>query len=154
MVENNPLVNCKDVAIKEILTIGNVDDYEDWRHSQGEYDTSTRGQGTGRINGVTYPVPQVNPLDLSRVWEAMSGQQSEPVSIERICEPGANLEAIMARCVFLLVLRDEGHLPDWENDPANADAIFKHAATFTLDSPDQKTALLFMSTLRLCPEIG
>ena len=137
MIENNPLVNCKDVAIKEILTIGSIDDYEDWRHNRGEYGAA------GQINGVTYPVPAVSPHDLERVWEAMlSG-----VSTEGICQPGANVEAVMARCIFLSVLCEEGHLPDWENDPARAESIFQHAATFQLDRPDQKTAVLFLAGL-------
>jgi hypothetical protein len=142
-MENNPIFSCRDVAIKEILTIGNIDDYEDWRAQKGEYERSPNPN----IKGVTYPVPKVNPDDLARVWEAMSGQQSAPIDIEGVCEAGANVEALMARSVFLLVLRDEGHLPDWESDQAKADAIFKHAATFPLDRPDQKTAVVFISTL-------
>jgi hypothetical protein len=32
-LEENPAFNCKDVVIREILTIGGLkDDYEEWRH--------------------------------------------------------------------------------------------------------------------------
>jgi hypothetical protein len=31
-LEENPMFNCKDVVIREILTIGPKDDYEKWRY--------------------------------------------------------------------------------------------------------------------------
>ncbi len=73
MIESNPIVNCKDLKIKEVLTIGNIDDYEDWRHNKGDYDYSGRAgmPGVGVIKGITYPVPAVNPMDIAHVWEAM-----------------------------------------------------------------------------------
>jgi hypothetical protein len=144
MLEGNPLINCKDVKIREILTIGTIDDYEDWRALKGEYARSPNPN----IQGVTYPVPPVDPLDVARVWEAMAAPRKPgDISVAQICQQGANVQAVMARCIFLSVMREEGHLPGWETDPARADAILKHAATFPLDKPDQKTAVLFMSTL-------
>jgi hypothetical protein len=50
-LEKNPLFNCKDVSIREIRTIGEGDDYEDWRNQRGAYDVSGWGPGTGRIEG-------------------------------------------------------------------------------------------------------
>jgi hypothetical protein len=147
MIESNPIVNCKDVKIKEVLTIGDIDDYEDWRNRKGEYHPHNRGPGVGVIQGVTYPVPAVDAGDLARVWDAVIVQQRGGTSIERLCGSGVNAAALMTRCIFLSVLRDEGHLPDWENDPARAENIFRHGATFPLDGPDQKTAVAFISTL-------
>ena len=125
MVESNPQVNCKDVVIREILTIGGIDDYETWRQNKGADDP------------VTYPVPAVDPIDLTRTWKAMiAGSSIEGIG-----------EAVMARCVFLSVMLEDGHLPHWGDDREKAEMVFQHAATFPLEGPDQKTAVLFLSTL-------
>ena len=51
-LENNQVVPCKDVRIKEILTIGNGDDFDDWRYHRGAYDVSTwPRKGLGMISG-------------------------------------------------------------------------------------------------------
>ncbi len=48
-LENSPVFNCKSVSIREACTIGEEDDYADWRYHRGTYDASV--PGIGRIEG-------------------------------------------------------------------------------------------------------
>src|SRR5262245_42477287 len=42
----------RDVKLREILTIGAVDDYDDWRNNRGPYDVSSwPTEGTGYVRG-------------------------------------------------------------------------------------------------------
>ena len=40
-IESNPVFASRNVNIREILTIGEPDDYEDWRRNRGAYNVST-----------------------------------------------------------------------------------------------------------------
>ena len=44
LLEENQEIPCQNVHLREALTIGNVDDYDDWRFSRGDYDASTWDQ--------------------------------------------------------------------------------------------------------------
>ena len=71
-LESAPNVNCKEVMIREATTIGDDDNYEDWRGGW-KYDFSSFSPNTGYLFGVgAYPVPAVDPADLGRVWEVLS----------------------------------------------------------------------------------
>jgi len=51
-VERNADVPCKDLTICESLTIGDRDDYDDWRRQRGQYDPSTwPDESTGKLYG-------------------------------------------------------------------------------------------------------
>jgi len=39
-LQNNQESRCQEVRIREVLLIGDVDDYDDWRNRSGEYDVS------------------------------------------------------------------------------------------------------------------
>jgi len=55
-LESNPVFPCKDVKVRETSTIGDVDDYTDWRYHRGEYDVSTWPRETlGTVHGLGRP---------------------------------------------------------------------------------------------------
>ncbi|HVJ06728.1 MAG TPA: hypothetical protein VM578_13720 [Candidatus Saccharimonadales bacterium] len=37
-LEKDAVLPCQNVRFREVLTIGDVDDYDDWRDHKGEYD--------------------------------------------------------------------------------------------------------------------
>jgi hypothetical protein len=46
----NPVFGCKDVRTRELMTIGDKDDYSDWRYHRGIYDASSWGSEGIRFN--------------------------------------------------------------------------------------------------------
>jgi hypothetical protein len=147
-IENNPSFHCKEVRVREILSIGDRDDYEDWRSQRGNYAVPEAGPGIGRIRGVTYPAPPVSPADLASVWTLQQERGQPRRSIEEICEPGANIEAVMGRVLYLRVLREIFLVPDWSNDGELAARVFEQAAVFEIDQrPTQADADRFMRLL-------
>jgi len=132
-LENSTLFNCKEVSIRQISTIGRIDDYEDWRFGRGRYDAT----GRATIKGVTYPVPSVSPLDLARFCD------------QHTCQPGADSEALAARALFLQVLREKYRLPDWQDDKEIATRVYELAAILTIERPPNEIdAALFMRSLK------
>jgi hypothetical protein len=56
-LQNNQAMRCQEVRIREILTIGDIDDYDDWRNNRGEWDVSAwpRDENTGIVSGLKKP---------------------------------------------------------------------------------------------------
>jgi hypothetical protein len=56
-LQNNQALRCQQVWIREVLTIGDVDDYDDWRNNRGEYDVSAwhRDENTSIVSGRKKP---------------------------------------------------------------------------------------------------
>jgi hypothetical protein len=52
-IESDEAVPCRNVNLREILTIGDVDDYDDWRNRKGEHDPKNwPTESTGRARGL------------------------------------------------------------------------------------------------------
>jgi hypothetical protein len=150
-LENSTLFNCKDVLIRQITAIGDggEDDYQDWRFRKGRYDISSHG--TGGIKGISYPVPAVSPADLAAVWNSINEQQGDriAISVEQTCQPGADIEAVAARTLFLRVLREKYLFPDWQDDEKMAARVYEQAATFPIERPPTEIdAGLFIRSLK------
>lgn len=58
-MESNQAAPCKDVFIRESMTIGDGSEYDDWRNRSGPYDPANwPKKGMGRIYGLKKPDPK------------------------------------------------------------------------------------------------
>ncbi len=86
------------------------------------------------------PVPAVAPADLRSIWTMRganpSGQSTatDMHAFERICSPGADLQAVLYRVWMLQMLAGTMGmlLSPWLRNGELADAVFRVAATFPM----------------------
>src|SRR5262252_10555398 len=112
-IENMSACTCRNVDIREYQTIGDQDDYSDWRYHRGSWDAS---QHTPSITfePTIGPIPSVDAGDLKALWAVMTEANSDPeakalgaermistTEIREACSPRANLTALMARLISL-----------------------------------------------------
>jgi hypothetical protein len=140
-LESAPTVNCKHVLIREAVTIGPQDNYDDWRGGW-KCDFSSLGPDLGHIFGVTYPVAAVDPTDLARVWEVMSRAEAGElkhanvaVAIGQVLRPESDAHATIARVSMLRALQTKNAVP-----AGASRAIFGKAASFPFERPIERAS--------------
>lgn len=134
-LESAPNVNCKEVMIREATTIGDDDNYEDWRGGW-KYDFSSLSPNTGYLFGArAYPVPAVDPADLGRVWEVLSKAEAGElkdvnvaIAVGQALGIESNAQATMARVYILRALQGRNAIP-----ATASPALFEKAASFPID---------------------
>jgi hypothetical protein len=134
-LESAPNVNCKEVMIREATTIGDDDNYEDWRGGW-KYDFSSFRPNTIYLFGVgAHPVPVVDPADLGRVWEVLSkaeagqlGDVNVAIAVGQALGIESNAQATLARVYILRALQRRNAIPGTASP-----ALFEKAASFPID---------------------
>lgn len=135
-LETAPAVNCKNVEMREALTIGPNDRYEDWRN-EPKYNFSSFSPHTSYFFGANYPVPPVDPPEFAKVWDLMSRTESGELKDINIClavgqalRPESDAQATIARVFVLRTLQAKKMV-----DGGASQAIFEKAADFPFERP-------------------
>jgi hypothetical protein len=135
---------CKEVNIREYLTLGDRDDYSDWRYHRGYYYDPSQHQPSISFSPPIGPIPTVDAGDLKALWVLMthgrfnrddtSGTANiSTTEIVEACSAGADITAVMARLISLESIVSAGLLSDWCRGTDFDESVFRIAAEFPLE---------------------
>ena len=159
-IETMSACACRDVVVRESRTIGDAEDYSDWRYHRGAYAPS---QDTPSISFQphTVAVPAVDAADLKALWalmrptrcdraaQALGAQRRITMTeIREACGAGADITAVSARMLTLQEALGAGLLADWCRGDDPDECVFRTAAKFPLKRIGDFSADAFVDAVR------